>query len=161
VLTLTIDDYEFRTSAALAAGLLLVIVALLFALVRLAFLLLTGPSKVGAFFGRRRALKAYRALSRGLVAAAAGDAKGADAAAREAETLVDGQPLSLLLKAQAAQLSGDEAREEAAYRAMLAEAETNYLGLRGLSALAERRHDGEQARAFAERAQALNPNQGS
>ena len=84
VLTLTIDGYEFRTSAALAAVLLLVIVALLFALLRLAPLLLAGPSRLGAFFGRRRASKAYRALSRGLIATAAGDRQGAVGAAREA-----------------------------------------------------------------------------
>jgi HemY protein len=157
VLTLIIAGYELRTSAGFAALLVLVLAALLFALTRVVFLILGGPAKLGAFFAGRRTRKGQEALVRGLLATAAADTVAARDAAGSAETLLGAQPLVLLLKAETAQLSGDEDQEDAAYRAMLGRAETEFLGARGLFALAMRRNDTDQAIGFALRAHALRP----
>src|SRR5262249_57792128 len=84
----------------------------------------------GGADNRRR--KAYRALTQGMVAVAAGDAGEARRQAKLAGTLLNDPPLTLLLAAQAAQLDGDERAAEKYFRAMLDRPETAFLGLRGL-----------------------------
>ena len=96
-------------------------------------------------------------LSRGLVAAAAGDSAEARRHARKAGSLLGAPPLALLLTAQAAQLDGDERGQMDAYHAMLEHPETEFLGLRGLFMQAMRRDDTQQAMDLAARAHALKP----
>lgn len=105
--------------------------------------------------GRRR--RGYLALTQGLVAVAAGDADAARRQARRADHLLGDPPLTMLLSAQAAQLSGDEATAKAQFTAMLERPETAFLGLRGLLLQALREGDHAQARELARRAQALRP----
>src|SRR4029077_16979540 len=62
------------------------------------------------------------------------------------------EPLALLLQAQTAQLSGDRAGAEDAFRAMAERRDTRLLGLRGLYVEAQRRNDSVAARLFAETA---------
>jgi HemY protein len=101
--------------------------------------------------GRRRR-KGYQAISRGLVAVGSGDGRAARKFASEAERLAGGEPLALLLRAQTAQLSGDRAAAEQAFRTMTDHDETRLLGLRGLYVEAWRRDDRASARGFAEAA---------
>ena len=77
------------------------------------------------------------------------------AALRHAETAeksLAAEPLALLLRAQTAQLNGDRAGAEEAFRAMAGRADTRLLGLRGLFVEAQRRNDMIAARLFAEQA---------
>ena len=110
-------------------------------------------------FGRagRRRERGYRALSLGMVAVAAGAADEAKRRAREADRLLDGAPLTLLLAAQAAQLDGDDSAAQRFFQAMVDEPETSLLGLRGLMAQADRAGDREEALAIAARAQKARP----
>lgn len=156
-LTLTIANYEFRTSAILGAALLLTLVLVLFALLKLASLIVGGPERLSTFLINRRAGKAYHELARGLVAAHAGDAHDAAQAARHAEKLIGASPLVLLLRAQAAELAKDEEQAQVAYAAMLGHPETEFLGARRLADIAIRRGNSEQALGFALRAYARNP----
>jgi len=94
--------------------------------------------------GRRR--RGYQALTQGMVAVAAGEREEAARWARKAGTLLDEPPLTMLLSAQAAQLSGDEAAARRYFTAMLDNQETRFLGLRGL--LTQALREGEQARAL-------------
>ncbi|MBY0610667.1 MAG: heme biosynthesis protein HemY [Beijerinckiaceae bacterium] len=105
----------------------------------------------------RRRSKGISAISRGMVAVGSGDARLARQQASEAERLLGREPLTLLLKAQAAQLSGERADAEAAFSSMLDAPETRVLGLRGLFVEARRRNDMAAARAHAEEAHALAP----
>lgn len=105
----------------------------------------------------RRRAKGIQAVSRGMVAVGSGDARSARAQAKEAERLLGAEPLTLLLKAQAAQLSGERAHAEAAFSSMLATPETRVLGLRGLFVEANRKNDLGKARAHAEEAHQLAP----
>ena len=99
-------------------------------------------------------------MSRGIVAIGAGDRRAAEHLAAEAEKYAPGQPLTLLLRAQTAQLAGDRGGAEKAFRAMLAGPETKLLGLRGLYVEAQRRADPAAARAIAEEAVKESPSAG-
>jgi HemY protein len=94
--------------------------------------------------GRRR--RGYQALTQGMVAVAAGEREEAERWARKAGALLDEPPLTMLLSAQAAQLSGDEAAARRYFTAMLDSDETRFLGLRGL--LTQALREGEQGRAL-------------
>lgn len=104
---------------------------------------------------RRRA--GYEALTRGMVAVAAGDPNEARRYARRAEALLADPPLTLLLSAQAAQIGGDEFAAKKFFTAMLDRPETEFLGLRGLLNQALRDGDRDAARRLAGRAVALRP----
>ncbi|HEU0081461.1 MAG TPA: hypothetical protein VFQ87_01200, partial [Bradyrhizobium sp.] len=66
-------------------------------------------------------------------------------------------PLALLLHAQTAQLEGDRAGAERAFRAMAERKDTRLLGLRGLFVEAQRADDPRAAVAIAEQALKLSP----
>jgi HemY protein len=108
----------------------------------------------GGNAGRRRG---YLALTRGMVAVAAGDAAEARRQMKRADGLLGDPPLTMLLSAQALQLSGDEKAAEKFFSAMLARSETEFLGLRGLLMQALKGGDTAKARDLAERAYRLQP----
>jgi HemY protein len=111
-----------------------------------------------AFWSRaRRRQKGLDALTRGMVAAGAGDVRLAGKSAREAEKHLGDQPLALLLRAQAAQLGGDREAAERAFHRMLDKPETRILGLRGLHIEALRRGDSTAAHGYAAQAHEIAP----
>jgi HemY protein len=63
------------------------------------------PGSFGRWRGASRRDRGYRALTKGMVAVAAGDAAAARRFAREADNFLHDRPLTMLLSAQAAQLS--------------------------------------------------------
>lgn len=105
----------------------------------------------------RRQRRGFEALSRGLVAVAAGDADAADKQSRRAAQLLDDRPLTMLLQAQSAQLRGDDQAAARFFTAMRERPETAFLGLRGLLSQAMKRHDWQQGLRLAEEAYRLNP----
>jgi HemY protein len=109
--------------------------------------------------GRRfvRREKGYRALTRGMVAVAAGDAEAARRFARKADVLLDEPPLTLLLSAQAAQLAGDDGAATRYFEAMLRRPDMEFLGLRGLLNQSLRSQDSAHALEMAQRARSLRP----
>eukprot|EP01035_Chromulina_nebulosa_P035421 gene35422-47608_t len=133
------QGWRIDTSVALAA-IAVVVLALLtmlgFGLLRF-FLGL--PSAFSFASRARRRARGFEAVSRGMVAIGAGDPVAAGRHAVDARRYAGSEPLTLLLEAQAAQLSGDRGRAEAAFKAMLDKPETRVLGLRGLFV---ERHDG-------------------
>ena len=135
------------------------------ALVILAFLLaavLTGwsllrqvwrsPAAMGRYFHRRRQQRGLDALTSGIIAVGAGDRSLAMRYASQARKALPHEPLTHLLRAQAAQIGGDRATARRIFEAMLAAPDTEQLGLRGLFLEAEREGEHEAARQFAERA---------
>ncbi len=149
--------YRIETSlmvAALAVAALVLVVMLAWSIVRG---ILRSPEQVSLFFRHRRAMKGYLAISRGLIAIGAGDLRVARKSASEAARLSPGDPLALLLTAQSAQMAGDRASAEQAFRAMSARADTKLLGLRGLYIEAQRRGDGNAARLVAGEAAKAQP----
>ncbi|MFN0219929.1 MAG: heme biosynthesis protein HemY [Hyphomicrobium sp.] len=118
------------------------------------------PSIIGERFITQRKKKGLDSLSSGLIAIGAGDAAQATRHALAARKSLPYEPLTHLLRAQAAELSGDRATARRIYESMLASSETEQLGLRGLFLEAEREGAGEAARQFAARALRSNPKLG-
>ncbi|MBN9009680.1 MAG: heme biosynthesis protein HemY, partial [Rhizobiales bacterium] len=135
--------------AAVALSALSVVLALLGEAVRS---IVKAPDMLGRFLGTRRRERGYRALSTGLVAVGAGDARTARRAADESTALLGEAPMTLLLTAQAAQLAGDADRARKTFEALAARDDTRVLGLHGLFVEARRDNNHEAARHFAEEA---------
>jgi HemY protein len=153
----TFAGYEVQTSVSVAAiGLVGVALglALLWSLVSG---ILHLPSRLTFASRARRRSRGYQAVSRGMVAVGAGDTIAARRYANEAERLLGKEPLTLLLKAQAAQVSGNREAAEKAFTQMMDEDETRVLGLRGLFVEARRRGDAGAAHQYASEAVRLAP----
>jgi HemY protein len=120
-------------------------------------LLTRAPARATVALAERRRRRGFNAISHGLVAIGAGDARAAHRFAAEALRNTPGEPLALLLTAQTAQLNGDRGAAEAAFRAMAARPDTRLLALHGLYVEAQRRHDTAAARQFAEEAAKAAP----
>jgi HemY protein len=149
--------YEIRTSFVIGVAAMALAAFLALLVYRIVVSFIETPASVSAFLEKRRQQKGFLALSRGLVAVAAGDAGDAKRYAAQAHKLLDAPPLTLLLAAQAAQLEGDEAGATKYFEEMLGAPETEFLGLRGLFIQARRAGDRDMALAHARRAFELRP----
>ncbi len=149
--------YHIETSlmvVALALAALIVVILMLWSIVRA---ILRSPEQVSLFFRHRRAMKGYLAISHGLIAIGSGDMRLARRSADDAARLSPGDPLTLLLTAQSAQLAGDRIGAERAFHEMARHDNTKLLGLRGLYIEAQRRNDSAAARRVAEEAAKAAP----
>lgn len=151
------QGYRIETSVAVALVLALVFGLATFVLLSLVRTVLRIPSIWALASRNRRRAKGYVAVSRGMVAVGAGDPSAARRYSAEAERFLGDAPLTLLLKAQTAQIRGDRAAAESAFKAMLDDHETRVLGLRGLYVEARRRGDETVADAYASEAVRLAP----
>ena len=150
-------DYMVETSPGVLAAAIAVAAAVVLVITAVVRFVWIGPRRIALARRRRRERLGYRALTQGLVAAAAGDPKRARRFARRADALLEEPPLTLLLSAQAAQLEGDDHAARGYFEAMLEQPATAFLGLRGLLVQAERTGDTTGALELAERAFALRP----
>ena len=141
-------------AAVLAA---MVVLGLVWSLVRA---IVRSPVLLSRLRRHRRGLRAYRAISNGLIAIGAGDIAAARKHSDEINRLAPGEPLALLLTAQSAQLAGDREGAERTFRTMASRADTKPLGLHGLFVEARRRNDAAGARAYAEEAVRTAPSLG-
>ncbi|MEO1694836.1 MAG: heme biosynthesis HemY N-terminal domain-containing protein, partial [Pseudomonadota bacterium] len=151
------EGREIQTTvfhAIVLLGFILVLAVVVWSILRGVWTL---PAGVGSFFNRRREKRGLEALSSGMVAIGSGDKSLATRYAVQARKSLPNEPLTHILRAQAAQLSGDRATARRIFEAMLATPDTEPLGLRGLFLEAERENETEAARQFAERALNLNP----
>ena len=151
------QGYVVETSFAMMVLIVAVALGAAAVLYRLFRALWTAPSDIARYSRRRKRERGYRALTRGMVAVAAGDAGTARRMARKADGLLDEPPLTMLLQAQSAQLAGDEDAARRYFTAMLERPETAFLGLRGLLNQALRSGDRVEALALARRAQRIQP----
>jgi HemY protein len=156
--TLVWQGWQIETSvpvALLGIALLAAAVVFLFWIVRT---VVGVPDAITHFMRGRRRQRGMTAIAHGLMAVGIGDGRSARRSANEARRLIGDEPLTLLLRAQAAQLSGDREEAESAFRAMLDQPETRPLGYRGLFVEARRRGDAAEALSLADRAVKANPN---
>jgi HemY protein len=150
-------DRRIDTSVMVAAAAIALVAALAVLSWSIVRAVLQSPRTVRRAWHDRRRARAYRAISRGLIAIGAGDTGAARKFAAEADRLAPSDPLALLLSAQAAQLVGDRPAAEQAFRTMAARADTKLLGLRGLYVEAQRGDDTGAARHYAEQAVQASP----
>jgi HemY protein len=149
--------YQVETSVMVALGALVALVVLVILVWSLLRALVKAPGRFAARRLDRRARRAYKAISNGIVAIGAGDALAARRFANEAQRLAPKEPLALLLGAQAAQIAGNGAEAERTFRAMAAREETKLLGLHGLFIEAQRHDNAAVARGYAEEAAKASP----
>ncbi|MCF8467250.1 MAG: hypothetical protein K9G33_07585 [Sneathiella sp.] len=149
--------YVVETSIVVVAALALIFAVLVALLYRFWVWLKKGPGRIGAVFSSRRRDKGLEALSSGMVAIAAGDAVEARRQAIAAEKHLSGEPMTLLLAAQAAELNEDDRAARIYYDRMMQREDTEFLGLRGLINRARKENDLKKARSLTERADELRP----
>jgi HemY protein len=156
-IVLTWQGYRIETSLLVGLGIVFItaiLIAIVWTILRFIFRI---PSLMTLWRKARRRNKGYAALSRGILAAGAGDVRLARKSAREASRHLPDEPLSLLLRAQAAQLAQDRGAAEAAFNEMMTRPETRLLGLRGLHIEARRRGDHDAAHHYASQAHRIAP----
>ncbi|CAN1568564.1 COG3898 Uncharacterized membrane-bound protein [Rhabdaerophilaceae bacterium] len=150
-------ETELRVTLVIALVALLALVAasmILWGLFRFVFRL---PSLISISNRVRKREKGQLAVARGLVAVGVGDQRQAARQAALTDKLLGKEPLALLLRAQTAQLGGDEKGAELAFKAMLDNPDTHGLGLRGLYVEASRKGDADGARLLADQAYRVTP----
>ena len=153
----TWQGFRVETSLMVMAAAVLAAMAVLAILWSIVRAIARSPAVLAKRRRERRGERAYQAISSGLIAVGSGDIDAARKLSSEVNRLAPGEPLALLLSAQAAQLSGDRDGAERAFRAMASRDDTKALGLHGLFIEAQRRDDAVSARAFAEEAARTTP----
>lgn len=156
-LLVTWQGYEVETSVFRAVVILAALIGLALLVWTVLSQIWSSPAAVSHFLTRRRQRRGLDALSSGMIAIGAGDRAMATRYALQARKSLPNEPLTHLLRAQAAQLSGDKTTARRIFEAMLASPDTEQLGLRGLFLEAGREGETEVQRQFAERALKLNP----
>ena len=114
--------------------------------------IIRSPGLIARYIDTRRGVRGYRAVSQGLVAVGSGDARAARKFTDEAKRIAPHEPLTLLLSAQTAQLSGDRGAAASTFLEMAGRDDTKLLGLHGLFIEARRRGDPAAALLYAEEA---------
>lgn len=149
--------YDIRTSVFYAIVLLAVFVVATLAVWSAVWRLWNAPGAISRHLAGRREKRGLTALSGGMIALHAEDAALAARYALEARKALPNEPLTHLLRAQAAQLAGDRISARRIFEAMLASPATEQAGLHGLYLEARKENELEAARQFAGRATRLNP----
>ena len=148
-------QYEMKLFVAVAIAIVLMLaLSFLWSLLRR---LLRSPAAAREFLRFRKHRKAYESLSKGIVAAGAGDAQSAARHAAIAANVLADEPLVNVLAAQAAQLKGDRDSVKRIFETMAKDPETELMGLRGLFSEARQAGDLVAALQHAEKALARNP----
>jgi HemY protein len=133
----------------------LVVIALV--LLRVLRDLLAIPQAGAGWRRRHRLALGERAITRVLVALAAGEQGTARKEARRARNMLGNTPQTLLLVAEAGRLSGREDEAEEAFRALTKQKDASFLGYRGLLRQAVDRRDWPEALVMANQAEAAHP----
>ena len=156
--------YEFTLGPLQAVITLLVLMLVIWIVMKIiGFLVATlrflngDETAISRYFDRDRQRKGYQALSDGFLALASGEGRLALMRAQRAEKYLENPDLTTLLIAQAAEASGDGKRATEAYKKLLAEDSTRFVGIRGLMHQKLAEGDGETALKLAEKAFALKP----
>ena len=144
------------------AGILLMLatwgVIKVLALLLATFRFLTGDeTAISRYFDRNRERRGYQAVSDGMIALASGEGRLALIKAQRAQKYLDQPELTTLLIAQAAETVGDGLRASEAYKSLLANPDTRFVGIRGLMKQKLAEGDTFTALALAEKAFAMKP----
>jgi HemY protein len=160
----TVAGYEFTLGPLQAVIGILILLALVWLLMKLIGLIVAvlrflngDETAISRYFDRNRERKGYQAAEEAMMAIASGEGRLALARAQKAEKFLDRPGLTTLLVAQAAHAAGDTRRATEAYKSLLADPTSRFVGVRGL--LAQKLADGdtEMALKLAEKAFALKP----
>jgi HemY protein len=149
--------YTVETSVAVALVALLLVFILLYVLFRVVTVTLLLPRAGSLWRGARRRRAGDLAVTRALVALAAGEKGDARREASRARALLGDTPQTLLLAAESGRLAGRDDEATAALQVLAARDDSAFLGLRGLLANAITRQDWQEAARLARQAEAAHP----
>ncbi|HXT82091.1 MAG TPA: heme biosynthesis HemY N-terminal domain-containing protein [Acetobacteraceae bacterium] len=152
-----IGTISVDTSTPIAVLALLLLFLLVYLAVRLLALLLGLPRIASIWQTARRRKSGDAAVTKALVALAAGERADARREASRARRLLGDTPQTLLLAAEAGRIAGREDEAATAFRALTAQPEAAFLGFRGLLRQAMAREDWTEAASLARRAEAAHP----
>ena len=131
--------YEFTLGPLQAVITLLVLMLVIWIVMKIIGLLVAtlrflngDETAISRYFDRNRERKGYAALNEGLIALASGEGRLALLRAQRAEKYLGKPELTTLLVAQAAEAAEDTARAATAYKSLLADESTRFVGIRGL-----------------------------
>ncbi len=152
-----VGDLTYEASTPITVLLVAILFVLLYILFRLLGALVRGPRRLRRWRSGRTRTRGDAAVTRALVALAAGDAPAARREVERVRASLGDQPVALLLAASAGRLAGHEAEAETAFQALAARPDAAFLGLRGLLRQAIARGDLVTAADLARRAEAAQP----
>jgi len=112
---------------------------------------------ISRYFDRNRERKGFQALADGMMALASGEGRVAMTKAAKAEKYLRRPELTNLITAQAAEMTGDRPKAEAAYKQLLTNDSTRFVGVRGIMKQRLAEGDTETALKLAEKAFAMKP----
>ncbi len=163
-LTIAFAGWEFNLGPLQASIAALLAIALVWVLMRLVGLIVamlrfvTGDeTALSRYFDRNRERKGYDALNEGLIALASGEGRLALLRAQRAERYLNRPEITALLVAQAAEAAGDQTRASAAYKTLLGNDATRFVGVRGLMKQKLAEGDRDTALKLAQKAFELRP----
>ena len=149
--------------AVIALGLLVLAIWVLMKLTGMLVALLRfingDETALSRYFDRNRQEKGYRALGEGVLALASGEGDKAIAHAAKAEKYLHKPALTDLITAQGAEISGDKTRAEAAFKRLLTNEKTRFVGIRGILRQKLEAGETDAALKLAKSAFALKPRQ--
>ena len=122
------QDYVVETSVFRAFIILVLAMAVIMGVWSALRALWSSPAAVGRLLNRRRQERGLDALSSGMIAIGAGDGSLAIRYAGQARKALPNEPLTHLLRAQTAQLTGDRATSRRIFEAMLSSPDTEHAG---------------------------------
>jgi HemY protein len=153
----SIGTFTIETSTPFAILALVLLVIVILVLLRVVRGLLSLPGVGAAWRRSHRHAQGERAVTRVLVALAAGEKVAARREAGRARQFLGESPQTLLLVAEAGRLSGREDEAAEAFRALTKQSDARFLGLRGLLRQAVDRRDWPEALVIAKQAEAAHP----
>lgn len=112
---------------------------------------------ISRYFDRNRERRGFQAMAEGMLAVASGEGRLAMSKAARAERLLGRPELTTLLQAQAAEVSGDASAALSAYKKLLGDDRTRFVGIRGILKQKLAEGDTDTALKLAAKAFALKP----
>jgi HemY protein len=155
--TAEFGDTTVEAATPVVAFALIVLLVVVYVVVRLFAALIGIPGRTGRWRNARRHRAGETAVTRTLLALAAGDKGDARRESSRARRLLGDSPQTLLLTAEAGRLAGREDEAETAFRALTERQDAAFLGYRGLLRQAIGRQNWSEAATLARQAEAVHP----
>ena len=163
-IVLAVAGYEFTLGPLQAVIVALVLLGLVWLVMRLVGLIVAllrflngDETAISRYFDRNREQKGYQAFAEGMIALASGEPRTALARATKAERYLSRPELTTILTAQAATAAGDTKKATEAYKALLSDPQSRFIGIRGLIQQKLAEGDRETALKLAQKAFELKP----
>ena len=153
------QGYLIETSTAFLLGAVVVLVVAFALLYRFYRAFISVPKSVRRYREAQGRENGYLAITRGLAAVAAGDARNAHRHAVRAKKLLPSASLTGLLSAQAALLNDNQAQAKLEFETLLEDKNASFFGIRGLMNLANNNNNRERLVELMEHAETMAPKQ--